>query len=188
MGCGVATPPVRAALEVVRDGRRVGEYLVTDVVQGRRPVRELLAAGPSHRSMPSAGALAADARAALLAELVALVVRLQGRGIFHLDVAPGNLFWEDGRGFAFVDLDNLIVVAGPSGLRYRLARWLDCATLLFKLEPFLGADELAAFRTAYAIATGAEMPARVPRVLRSSRGMRFVQRTRRVCTALGVVR
>ncbi|MBI3768754.1 MAG: glycosyltransferase family 2 protein [Deltaproteobacteria bacterium] len=175
--CGVATPRVRAALEIVRGGRRVGECVITDAVQDRRPVRELLAAG----------VLTREQRASVLAELVALVVRLHEHGVFHLDLAPSNLFWERGRGFSLVDLDNLVVVAGAPGWKHRIARWLDCATLLFKLEPFADDVELLAMRRAYAAATTVAMPARVPRLLRSSRGMRFLQRLRRLCTALGLV-
>ena len=175
--CGVASPRVRAAVEIVRDGHRVAECLVTDAVQDRRPLRELLAAG----------ALTAAERASLLAELVALVARLHGHGVFHLDLGPGNVFWDRDLGFSLVDLDNLVVIAGPRGWRQRIASWLDDATLLLKIEPLTSPAERNTLRSSYRQVTGHSMPRRVPRMLRSSRGMHLVQRVRRTCTALGLV-
>jgi serine/threonine protein kinase len=168
---------VRAALEIVRGGRRVAECLVTDAVQVRRPLHELLAAG----------ALTAAERTSLLAELVGLVVRLHGQGVFHLDLGPGNIFWDRDRGFSLVDLDNLVVIAGAAGWRRQIACWLDCATLLFKIEPLTSPAERMALRASYRRVTGGPMPRRVPRMLRSSRAMHLLQRVRRVCTALGLV-
>jgi len=152
--CGVATPRVRASLQVVEGTYLVADYLMTDGVTD----------GPSFGALLADESLAPAQRRTLLGELARLVAHLHVRGVFHNDLKPAHVFRLGDDALSLIDLEYLTLVDRRHPRRYEITRWGDLTTLLREFEPVTTAAERRTLGEVYKRASG--LPASEPLTMR----------------------
>jgi Lipopolysaccharide kinase (Kdo/WaaP) family len=142
--CGVGTPRVRAALQVVEGAYLRADYLFVDAITEGPPLSDVL----------SAGVVPASERAAVLGAVGKLVAHLHVRGIFHGDLKPAHVFRLPDERLSLIDLEYLTIVDPRHPRRYEVARWGDLTTLLHEFQPLTTAGERRMVGEVYKQASG----------------------------------
>jgi hypothetical protein len=148
--CHVATPRVRANLQVVDGAYLRADYLMTDAITE----------GPSFGTLLGDVQLSGAQRGVILAELARLVAHMHVRGVFHNDLKPAHVFRLGDDKLSLIDLEYLMVVDRRQPRRYEVARWGDLTTLLREFESATTSSERRTLGEVYKRASG--LPASEP--------------------------
>ena len=141
--CSVATPRVRASLQVVQGTYLVADYFVADGITS----------GPSFSTLLASRELGAGARSRLLTDLAHLVAHLHLKGVFHNDLKPAHVFRLEDGSLSLIDLEFLALVDRRTR-RYEVARYGDITTMMREFESLTTSAERRAIGEAYKRASG----------------------------------